>query len=81
MTEIYLIRHGEAEGNLYRRMQGQYDSNLTDLGWKQIAALGERFRDIPLDGVYSSDLSRAMETAAVLCRQNKLPLQVDKRLR
>lgn len=81
MTEIYLIRHGEAEGNLYRRMQGQYDSGLTDLGWKQIAALGERFRDIPLDGVYSSDLSRAMETAAVLCRRNRLPLYVDKRLR
>lgn len=81
MTEIYLIRHGEAEGNLYRRMQGQYDSNLTDLGRRQVEALGERFWNIPLDGVYSSDLSRAMETAAVLCRQNRLPLYADKRLR
>lgn len=81
MTEIYLIRHGEAEGNLYRRMQGQYDGDLTDLGRRQVAAMGERFRDIPLDAVYSSDLSRAMETAAVLCRQKGLPLHTDPRLR
>lgn len=81
MTEIYLIRHGEAEGNLYRRMQGQYDSCLTELGFQQIETLAPRFRDIPLDAVYSSDLYRAMETAAVLCRQKNLPLYTDKRLR
>lgn len=81
MTELYLIRHGEAEGNLYRRMQGQYDGDLTDLGRQQVAALGARFRDIPLDAVYASDLSRAMETGAVLCRQKGLPLYTDPRLR
>ena len=32
MTTIYLIRHGEAEGNLYRRIHGQFDSNITPLG-------------------------------------------------
>lgn len=81
MTTIYLIRHGEAEGNLYRRMQGQYDSRITELGARQIAALGERFRGTPLDAVYSSDLCRTMETAAVLCRQKGLPLHTDPRLR
>ena len=29
MTEIYLIRHGEAEGNVFRRLHGQYDALLT----------------------------------------------------
>ncbi len=80
MTQLYLIRHGEAEGNLYRRMQGSYNGALTDLGKKQAAALDARFRDIPLDAVYSSDLSRAMETAAVLCRRKNLPLHTDPRL-
>ncbi|MBE6995878.1 MAG: histidine phosphatase family protein, partial [Ruminococcaceae bacterium] len=32
MTTIYLIRHAEAEGNLYRIAQGQGNSNLTDRG-------------------------------------------------
>lgn len=81
MTKIYLIRHGEAEGNLYRRMQGRYDGGLTELGQRQVAALGERFRDIPLDGVYSSDLHRAMYTASALCLPKKLPLSTDPRLR
>ena len=38
MTTIYLIRHAEAEGNLYRIAQGQDNSILTDLGWQQIRA-------------------------------------------
>ena len=32
MTTLYLIRHAEAEGNLYRRIHGQYDSLITDNG-------------------------------------------------
>ena len=80
MTKIYLIRHGEAEGNLYRRMQGRYDAALTDLGYQQVAALGKRFADIPLDAVYSSDLYRAMYTASALCLPKNLPLHTDPRL-
>lgn len=30
MTTIYLIRHAEAEGNLYRRAHGWYNSTITD---------------------------------------------------
>ncbi len=81
MTKIYLIRHGEADGNLYRRMQGNYDGALTDLGYRQVEALGKRFLDIPLDAVYSSDLYRAMYTASSLCLPKKLPLHTDVRLR
>lgn len=39
MTTIYLIRHAEAEGNLYRRAHGWYNSTITDRGYHQIAAL------------------------------------------
>ena len=81
MVKLYLIRHGEAEGNLYRQMDGSYDSAITELGRRQIQALGHRFQDIPLDAVYSSNLCRAMETAAVLCRLKKLALHTDPRLR
>ena len=39
MTTIYLIRHAEAEGNLYRIAQGQANSSITDRGERQIQAL------------------------------------------
>ena len=43
MTTLYLIRHAEADGNLYRRAHGWYNSVITDLGYRQIAALAKRF--------------------------------------
>ena len=42
MTEIYLIRHAQAEGNRFRIMQGQWDGGVTELGRRQIALLEER---------------------------------------
>ncbi len=81
MTRIYIVRHCEAEGNIYRRAQGQYDGRVTPKGRAQIAALAERFRDIPLDAVYSSDLRRARETAGAILKYHSLPLLTDIRLR
>ena len=81
MTTIYLIRHAEAEGNLYRRVHGWYDALVTDNGFRQIAALEQRFRDIPVDAVYSSDLYRTMTTARAVYRPKGLTLHTDPRLR
>ncbi len=81
MTTIYLIRHGEAEGNLYRRCQGHYNSLITDNGYRQIEALARRFAGIPIDAVYSSDLLRAMTTARAIYQTKNLPLHIDPRLR
>ena len=74
MTTIYLIRHAEAEGNLYRIAQGQKNSNLTDRGWRQVRALEKRFEDIHIDAVYSSDLYRTCATASAIYKPKGLPL-------
>jgi len=74
MTTIYLIRHAEAEGNLYRIAQGQGNSNLTERGWRQVQALERRFRDIPIDAVYASDLYRTCATASAVYKSKGLPL-------
>ena len=74
MTEIYLIRHAEAEGNIYRRNHGQYDSLLTPLGMQQLGPLEKRFEDIDIDACFSSDLTRACMTAQAICRPKNLPL-------
>ena len=81
MTDLYLIRHAEAEGNVFRRLQGQYDSMITANGMRQIAALAARFRDIPVDAVYSSDLTRTCTTAGAICAPKRLPLHRERRLR
>ena len=81
MTEIYVIRHVQAEGNLYRHMQGHWDGDVTPLGEKQRDALSLRFRDIPVDAVYSSDLWRARFTATAVTRFHELPIRCDRRLR
>lgn len=78
---MYLVRHAEAEGNLYRRIHGWYDSLITDNGYRQIAALEERFDSIPIDAVYSSDLFRTMTTATAVTRPRNLPLTTLKGLR
>ena len=81
MTKIYLIRHAEAEGNLYRRMQGQYNSRITQNGLAQIEALKQRFADVSIDAVYASDLYRTCKTAEAICFPKALPLHTDLRFR
>lgn len=81
MTRIYLIRHGEAEGNLYRRAQGHYEADITAKGHRQIAALAERFKDIHLDALYSSDLRRTQITAGAITKYHDLKLNLEPQLR
>ena len=81
MTKVYLIRHAEAEGNLFRRAQGHWNGKVTARGYKQIDALAERFRGEKIDAVYSSDLDRTVATAGALLRGRKLTLVTTPRLR
>ena len=81
MTRIYLVRHAEAEGNLYRIAQGQYNSILTDRGWRQVEALRRRFADIRIDAVYASDLYRTCATASAIYRPKGLELHRRRDLR
>lgn len=81
MTQIYIVRHAEAEGNLYRRIHGWYDSLITENGYRQIAALAQRFERIPVDAVYASDLFRTRTTAGAVYRQKGLPLRTHRGLR
>ena len=74
MTTIYLVRHGEAEGNAFRRIHGQYDTILTPTGFRQTEALARRFREIPVDACFSSDLTRASLTARAVYLPKRLPL-------
>jgi len=81
MTTLYIIRHAEAEGNLYRRAHGWYDGDVTEKGRRQIAALERRFRDVPVDAAYASDLRRTQCTAQAVVRPKALELHLEPGLR
>lgn len=69
MTTIYLIRHCEAYGNIHRRLDGIRDTDITSLGRKQIEYLTKRFSEVHIDAVYSSNLIRAVKTAAGIANE------------
>ena len=81
MTKLYLIRHAEAEGNIWRRMHGHYNSRVTQNGLRQITALKKRFETVPIQAVYASDLYRTRKTAEAIYLPKGLPLRPEPRLR
>ena len=81
MTTVYLIRHAEAEGNVYRRCHGQYDSLLTPRAYQQLPHLAKRFENVPLDAVYASDLFRARTTAKAVAQPHGLNVEIRPVLR
>lgn len=76
-----MIRHGEAEGNIFRRLHGQYDSLLTPRGHAQTRALQKRFEPLTIDACFSSDLTRASLTSRAVYLPKGLPLRRDARFR
>ena len=78
MTDIYLIRHAEAEGNLYRVAHGWHNGLITnDRGYRQIDALRRRFQKVDIDAVYASDLYRTQLTARAIWLPKALPLHLE----
>ncbi|NQX28845.1 histidine phosphatase family protein [Microbacteriaceae bacterium VKM Ac-2854] len=61
---IHFVRHAETHFNVTRQLQGWCDAPLTERGERQIAALGERMRGVPLVAAFMSDLTRTRTTMA-----------------
>ena len=66
MTTIGFIRHGSTEWNRLGKLQGQLDTDLTEEGREQARLLGLRLAKENWDGIMSSDLTRARETAQII---------------
>lgn len=64
MTRVLLVRHGQSEWNAIGRWQGQADPALSDLGRRQAREAARAIGAV--DAVWSSDLQRAAETAAII---------------
>ena len=81
MTRIFLIRHGETEWNKIGRLQGHSDVKLSPEGIRQAQLLAEHAPFRTFDAIYSSDLSRAVNTAKILAAKFHLRVVEERGLR
>ena len=79
--KLYLVRHGQSEGNVKNLWYGVSDLPLTQLGREQARQVGEKLRDIPLAAAYASPLSRALDTARLALADRDVPLHIVPDLR
>ncbi len=72
MTSIYLVRHGQTAWNKEELFRGRTDVPLDETGLRQAELTGEYFREVKIDAIYSSPLSRAWQTAESIARVHHL---------
>jgi len=71
---IYFVRHGQSEGNLKNTHQGE-NVPLSKEGKRQVRLLAERLKDRKIDVVYASPYLRAKQTAEIIAKELKLPVE------
>jgi broad specificity phosphatase PhoE len=76
MAELILARHGETAWNVERIYRGRTDINLDDVGIKQAELLGKYLSNWKLKAIYSSPLGRAIDTANIIARYQKIGVHV-----
>ena len=83
MKRAILIRHGQAEHQLYDKFGGWSNADLTELGIKQAKAIANRLEAELKENysLYSSDLNRAKQTAEIIHNKMETPIIYSKELR
>jgi probable phosphoglycerate mutase len=80
-TRLFVLRHGQTDWNVDQRIQGQLDVPLNAAGRWQAGQLARALQEEALAAIYSSDLSRASDTAAAVAAVVGLPVVTDAGLR
>lgn len=77
-VHFFYINHGQTLFNRDNRMQGVSDSPLTERGYHEIQETSEVLEGIPFDKIYTSPLTRAVETADMIAHDRNLePIILD----
>lgn len=63
LLQLYIVRHGETAWNRERRIQGQLDVPLNEVGTTQAASVGRALKDVHFIKAFSSDLQRASKVS------------------
>lgn len=76
MVKIILVRHGETDWNLVKRIQGgDSDTPLNETGKRQAASLAERLKNEKITAIFSSPLQRALHTGQAIAAHHRLKIQ------
>lgn len=81
MLRLYLVRHGQTEWNVQKRMQGWADSALTEHGVNNAIALGKKLESIEFVAAYTSTSERTIETARLIIDKRNLAININEDLR
>ncbi|MEO9327431.1 histidine phosphatase family protein [Gordonia aurantiaca] len=81
VRRLILLRHGQTEYNASSRMQGQLDTDLSELGVRQANSAAIALAKRQPKAIWSSDLKRARDTAEALAQRTGLTVRTDVRLR
>jgi len=76
MAKLILARHGETVWNIEKIYRGRADVNLDEMGIKQAELLGNYLSHWGLEAIYSSPLRRALETANIIARYQKISVHI-----
>jgi len=76
MAKLILARHGETVWNVEKVYRGRTDVNLDEVGIKQAELLGKYLSNRELEAIYSSPLRRALDTANIVARYQKIGVHV-----
>ncbi len=79
--DIYLVRHGETDGNKAGRLQGHCDLPLNEYGIKLAEETAKGLADVEFGAAFSSPLCRAVKTAQIILGGRETPLYLDDRLK
>lgn len=78
MKHLYFCRHGEAEFNAQKRWAGSSETLLTREGIAQAKQAGKEAKDLKIDYILTSPLSRAYDTAKIIAEAIGYPIdQID----
>lgn len=76
MATIYLVRHGRTAWNKKEIFRGTRDIPLDEQGKEEARLAGKWLKDRVIDAVYSSPLSRSVETAEAIAGHHNLEVKV-----
>jgi broad specificity phosphatase PhoE len=83
MTTFYIVRHAQSGGNA--KIASDHvigkGSELTEKGREQALKISNKFKNITFDAIFSSDFTRANQTAEIIALEHKLAVQATERLR
>lgn len=75
-TTFFFVRHGESEANLARVFSGRRDSPLTERGRAQAVTVADALAQVPFDRIVATPLSRSRDTALVVARRRRMPVEI-----